>query len=79
MPFVLKVTVWVPGSGGGGLDGCRWPEGPVLPGSGIVVDRLRLCWVLWLCIAAWAAICEALRWVVWLDMLLWVEGSRGSK
>jgi hypothetical protein len=44
-----------------------------------VVERFLLCWAFWLCMAAWAAIWEALR-CAWLDMLAWVEeGKLGSK
>ena len=70
MPFVLKVIVCCPGTGGG-LEGPR-TVGAKLPGSGTVVERLRMCWG---CMAVWAAMREASR----LDMLAWFEGRLGSK
>lgn len=56
---------------GGGLEGPR-AAGVIPPGSGMVVERLRMCWG---CMAVWAAMREASR----LAMLDWFEGRVGSK
>ena len=58
MPFVLNVTC---AGTGGGLMGWPRPAGAASFGAGIVVERLRLCWG-FEAYAAWAAICEAVRW-----------------